>query len=64
MAQAPTIEAIAVTVAQAAKMLGTNQGQIRKGLYSRELKAARLGKAYYIKVADLMRWFDSKVRNL
>ena len=55
---------IAVTVKEAAVLLGTNRKQIRKALYARELPAARLGKAYAIGVEDLRKWFDSKKTTL
>lgn len=55
---------IAVTVKEAAVLLGTNHKQIRKALYARELPAARLGKAYAIGVEDLRRWFEGKKRML
>jgi excisionase family DNA binding protein len=55
-----SMERIAVTVKEAAVLLGTNHKQIRKALYARELPAARLGKAYAIGVEDLRKWFDSK----
>jgi excisionase family DNA binding protein len=53
-------ERIAVTVKEAAELVGTNQKQIRRALYSRELQATKLGKSYSIAVEDLRKWFDSK----
>jgi len=53
-------ERIAVTVKEAAELVGTNQKQIRRALYRRELQAAKLGKSYSIAVEDLRKWFDSK----
>jgi excisionase family DNA binding protein len=58
------LDRIAVTVKEAAILIGTNTGQIRKALYARELPAARLGNAYAIGVDDLRKWFDSKKRTL
>jgi len=43
-AQLPQIQAIAVTIEQAAKLIGTNDKQIRRAIYARELPAVRLGK--------------------
>jgi hypothetical protein len=55
------LDRIAVTVKEAAILIGTSDKQIRKAfLYARELPAARLGKANSIGVADLRRWFDGK----
>jgi excisionase family DNA binding protein len=64
MAQAPTIEAIAVTIEQAAKLIGTNDKQIRRAIYARELPAVRLGKSYSISIADLTKWFERKKKFL
>ena len=58
--QLPPIPPIAVTIEQAAKLIGTNDKQIRRAIYAHELPAVRLGKAYSIAVADLTRWFDRK----
>jgi excisionase family DNA binding protein len=55
---------IAVTVKEAAVLLGTNHKQIRKALYARELPAARLENSYAIGVEDLRKWFDSKKKTL
>jgi len=49
----PSLERIAVTVKEAATLIGTNTKQIRKALYARELPAARLGNIYAIGVEDL-----------
>lgn len=54
------LDRIAVTVKEAAVLLGTNHKQIRKALYARELPAARLGNAYAIAVEDLRKWFNGK----
>jgi excisionase family DNA binding protein len=54
------IQPIAVTIVQAAKLIGTNHKQIRRAIYARELPAVRLGKSYSIAVADLTKWFDRK----
>jgi excisionase family DNA binding protein len=51
---------IAVTVTQAANLIGTNDKQIRRAIYAREIPAARLGKSYSIAIADLIKWFDRK----
>ena len=59
-AQLPQIQAIAVTIEQAAKLIGTNDKQIRRAIYARELPAVRLGKSYSIAAADLTRWFERK----
>jgi excisionase family DNA binding protein len=55
-----SLERIAVTVKEAATLIGTNTKQIRKALYAGELPAARLGNSYAIGVEDPRRWFDSK----
>jgi len=55
---------IAVTVKEAAVLLGTNHKQIRKALYARELPAAKLGNAYSIGVEDLRKWFEGKKKML
>jgi excisionase family DNA binding protein len=62
--KSPLLDRIAVTVKEAAILIGTSDKQIRKALYARELPAARLGKAYSIGVADLRKWFDGKKRTL
>jgi len=51
---------IAVTVKEAAKLLGTNDKQIRRAIHARELPVVRLGNSYFIAVEDLIRWFNSK----
>jgi len=58
------LDGIAVTVKEAAILIGTNDKQIRKALYARKLPAARLGNAYVIGVEDLRKWFDGKKRTL
>jgi excisionase family DNA binding protein len=58
--QLPPIQPIAVTIEQAAKLFATNDKQIRRAMYARELQAVRLGKSYSIAVADLMTWFERK----
>ena len=40
--------------------MGTNDKQIRRAIYAREIQVVRLGKSYSIAVADLQRWFDRK----
>jgi excisionase family DNA binding protein len=60
--QAPPLQPIAVTVEQAARLIGTNDKQIRRAIYARELPAVRLGKSYSIAVADLTKWFERKKR--
>lgn len=55
---------IAVTVKEAARLIGTNDKQIRKGIHARELPVVRFGNSYNIAVEDLIRWFDSKKRTL
>jgi excisionase family DNA binding protein len=51
---------IAVTVKHAARLLGTNDKQIRRGIYSRELPVVRFGNSYSIAVDDLRAWFNRK----
>ena len=58
--QVPAIQQIAVTIEQAAKLIGTNDKQIRRAIYARELPAVRLGKSYSIAIADLTKWFEHK----
>ena len=58
--QLPPIPPIAVTIEQAAKLIGTNDKQIRRAIYAHELPAVRLGKSYSIAVAHLTRWFERK----
>jgi excisionase family DNA binding protein len=58
--QALPIQPIAVTIEQAAKLIGTNDKQIRRAIYARELPAVRLGKSYSIAIADLTKWFEHK----
>ena len=62
--KSPLLDRIAVTVKEAAILIGTNDKQIRKALHARELPAAKLGNAYSIGVADLRKWFDGKKRTL
>ncbi len=62
VAQVPPIQQIAVTIEQAAKLIGTNDKQIRRAIYARELPAVRLGKSYSIAIADLRNWFERKKR--
>lgn len=59
-----TIQPIAVRIEQAAKLIGTNDKQIRRAIYARELPAVRLGKAYSIAIADLTKWFERKKKFL
>ncbi len=51
---------IAVTVKQAARLLGTNDKQIRRGIHARELPVVRFGNSYSIAVDDLRTWFNRK----
>ena len=51
---------IAVTVKRAAQLLGTNDKQIRRGIYARELPVVRFGNSYSIAVDDLRAWFNRK----
>ena len=51
---------IAVTVKQAARLLGTNDKQIRRGIHARELPVVRFGNSYSIAVDDLRAWFNRK----
>lgn len=53
-----------MTVRQAARLLGTNDKQIRKAIHARELPVVRFGNSYSIGIEDLRRWFDSKKRTL
>ena len=55
---------IAVTVKQAANLIGTNDKHIRAAIYARELPVLRLGKSYHIAVSDLTEWFNRKKRTL
>jgi excisionase family DNA binding protein len=59
----PLLDRIAVTVREAAILIGTSDKQIRKALYARELPAAKLGNAYAIGVDDLRKWFDGKKKD-
>jgi hypothetical protein len=45
---------------QAANLVSTNDKQIRRAIYAREIPVARLGKSYSIAVADLIQWFDRR----
>jgi excisionase family DNA binding protein len=58
------IQPIAVTIEQAARLIGTNDKQIRRAIYARELPAVRLGKSYSIAIADLTKWFERKKKFL
>jgi excisionase family DNA binding protein len=58
--QAPPMQPIAVTIDQAARLIGTNDKQIRRAIYARELPAVRLGKSYSIAIVDLTKWFERK----
>ena len=51
---------IAVTVKEAARLLGTNDKQIRRGIYARELPVVRFGNSYSIGLDDLRAWFNRK----
>jgi len=62
--QVPAIQPIAVTIEQAARLIGTNDKQIRRSIYARELQAVRLGKSYSIAIADLTKWFERKKKLL
>ena len=62
--QVPAIQPIAVTIEQAARLIGTNDKQIRRAIYARELPAVRLGKSYGIAIADLTKWFERKKKLL
>jgi excisionase family DNA binding protein len=57
---ARVLDRIAVNIKDAAKLVGTNDKQIRRALYARELPAVKLGKSYSIGVEDLRKWFNSK----
>ena len=60
----PSVSVIAVTVKQAARLLGTNDKQIRRGIHARELPVVRFGNSYSIGVEDLRKWFDRRKRTL
>jgi len=60
MASQQELTPIAVTVKQAARLLGTNDKQIRRGIYARELPVVRFGNSYSIAVDDLKAWFNRK----
>ena len=62
--QVPAIQPIAVTIEQAARLIGTNDKQIRRAIYAREPPAVRLGKSYSIAIADLTKWFERKKKLL
>jgi len=51
---------IAVTVMQAARLLGTNDKQIRRAIHARELPVVRFGNSYSIAVDDLRALFNRK----
>jgi excisionase family DNA binding protein len=51
---------IAVTVKQAARLLGTNDKQIRRAIHARELPVVRFGNSYSIAVDDLRALFNRK----
>jgi excisionase family DNA binding protein len=53
---------ISVNIKGAASLIGCPLIQIRKGIYSGKLRAAKLGKSYYILVEDLEKWFESLLR--
>jgi excisionase family DNA binding protein len=55
-----TPDRIAVTVKEAARLLGTNDKQIRRGIHARELLVVRFGNSYSISVEDLRKWFDRR----
>ena len=55
---------IAVTVKEAARLLSTNDKQIRRGIYARELPVVRFGNSYSIGVDDLSAWFNRKKATL
>jgi excisionase family DNA binding protein len=57
-------EVIAVTVKEAARLIGCPPSRIRTALYGRELRCAKMGNSYFIKVADLTAWFEGKLRKL
>jgi excisionase family DNA binding protein len=58
------LDRISVNIKDAAKLIGTNDKQIRRALYARELPAVKLGKSYSIAVADLQAWFHNKKSTL
>ncbi len=60
MASQHELTPIAVTVKEAARLLGTNDKQIRRGIYARELPVVRFGNSYSIAVEDLRKWFDRR----
>jgi hypothetical protein len=47
-----------------ARLLSTNDKQIRRGIYARELPVVRFGNSYSIGVDDLMAWFNRKKATL
>ena len=55
---------IAVTVKEAARLLSTNDKQIRQGIYARGLPVVRFGNSYSIGVDDLRAWFNRKKTTL
>jgi excisionase family DNA binding protein len=60
MASQQELTPIAVTVKHAARLLGTNDKQIRRGIHARELPVVRFGNSYSIAVDDLRAWFNRK----
>ena len=55
---------IAVGVKQAAKLIGTNDKQIRRAIHARELPVVRLGNSYVIDIDDLRAWIKRKKSTL
>jgi len=60
MASQQELTPIAVTVKQAARLLGTNDKQIRRAIHARELPVVRFGNSYSIAVDDLRALFNRK----
>jgi excisionase family DNA binding protein len=56
------LDRIAVTVPEAAILCGMPRSRIRQAIYARELPVVQFaeGKAYYITVDDLRKWFERK----
>jgi hypothetical protein len=57
---------IAVRIEEAAAMVSVHPNSIRRAIYAREIQVVQHGtnKPYYIAVADLIAWFNSKKRTL
>jgi rRNA-processing protein FCF1 len=57
-------DTIAVNIKKAARICGTNDKQIRKGIYAREIPVVRLGNSYVIAIDDLREWIKRKKKTI